>query len=158
MFSESTSLKGLTVLNVWSGRNGNSLRSSKRHSLSYYTRAAPCENGHPRCLNQGLHYPLTESLDTTECINGEQRPGWYFAHVQDDLNVGILRIFEGLVSLEVLYIMFKGIDTVTGRQLYQRCFCPILKRWVLKKDREQIRSLALFDQTVDEAWWKLEEY
>ena len=34
-------------------------------------------------------------MDTTECMNGEQRPGWYFAHVQDDLNLHILRMFEG---------------------------------------------------------------
>ena len=25
--------------------------------------------------DQGLHCLLTESLDTTECMNGEQRPG-----------------------------------------------------------------------------------
>ena len=37
--------------------------------------------------DQGLHCPLIESLDTTECMNGEQRPRWYFAHVQDDLNL-----------------------------------------------------------------------
>ena len=30
---------------------------------------------------------LTESLDTTECKNGKQRHGWYFAHAQDDLNL-----------------------------------------------------------------------
>ena len=36
--------------------------------------------------DQGLHCPLTESLDTTECMNGDQRPEWYLAHVQDDLN------------------------------------------------------------------------
>ena len=28
--------------------------------------------------DQGLHYPLTELFDTTECMNWEQRPGWYF--------------------------------------------------------------------------------
>ena len=33
--------------------------------------------------DQDLHCPLTESLDTTECMNREQRPGWYCAHVQD---------------------------------------------------------------------------
>ena len=32
-----------------------------------------------------LHCPLTESFDTTDCMNGEQRPGWYFAHAHDDL-------------------------------------------------------------------------
>ena len=36
--------------------------------------------------DQGLHYLLTESLDTKECLNGEQKPDWYFAHAQDDLN------------------------------------------------------------------------
>ena len=25
--------------------------------------------------DRGLHFPLTKSLDTTECMNGEQRPG-----------------------------------------------------------------------------------
>ena len=35
--------------------------------------------------DQGLHCPLTELLDTTECLNWEQRPEWYFKHAQDDL-------------------------------------------------------------------------
>ena len=38
----------------------------------------------------GLRCPQTEPLDTTECFNGEQMPGWYFSHAQDELN---LRIF-----------------------------------------------------------------
>ena len=25
--------------------------------------------------DQGLHCPLTESFDTTECVTGEQKPG-----------------------------------------------------------------------------------
>ena len=32
--------------------------------------------------DQGLHWLLTEPLDTIECLNGEQRPGWYSAHTQ----------------------------------------------------------------------------
>ena len=48
--------------------------------------------------DQGLHYSLTESLDITECMNGEQRPGSYFAHEQDDLNLCILHMFEGTCS------------------------------------------------------------
>ena len=36
--------------------------------------------------DEGLHCPLTKSLDTTECMTGEQRPGCYFAHAQDDLS------------------------------------------------------------------------
>ena len=33
--------------------------------------------------------PLTESLDTTECMNGKQRSGWYFVHVQNNLSLRI---------------------------------------------------------------------
>ena len=42
-----------------------------------------------------LHCPLTELLDTRECMNGEQRPGKYFVHGQDKLNLPTLHIFEG---------------------------------------------------------------
>ena len=42
--------------------------------------------------HQDLPCPLTESLDTTGCMNGEQRPGYYLVHAQNDLN---LRMFEG---------------------------------------------------------------
>ena len=46
--------------------------------------------------DQGLHCLLTESLDITECMNrAEQMSGWYFAHVQDDLNLLIMFLFEG---------------------------------------------------------------
>ena len=37
---------------------------------------------------------VKESLYTAECVNGEQRPGWYFAYAQDDLNLLILCMFE----------------------------------------------------------------
>ena len=52
--------------------------------------------------DQGLHCPLTESLDTTECMNGEQRHGLYYAHAQDDLNMRFLRIFKGTSKLETV--------------------------------------------------------
>ena len=62
--------------------------------------AAPCQNvssgicgqRRPRSAyasaqsDQGLHCPLTELLNTTEYVNGEQMPGCYFAHAQADLN------------------------------------------------------------------------
>ena len=44
----------------------------------------------------GIHWPLTESCDTAECMNWEQMAGWYFAHAQDDLKLRILRTFRGL--------------------------------------------------------------
>ena len=48
----------------------------------------------------GLHCPLTESFDTAECINREQMPRGYLAHVQDDLNLRILRMLEDIFSLD----------------------------------------------------------
>ena len=44
--------------------------------------------------DQGIRCLLTESLDTTECMNGEEKPRWYFVHAQDDLNLCILLMFE----------------------------------------------------------------
>ena len=63
-----------------------------------------CVFGHMRIVksvqsDQGLHCLLTESLDTTECMNGEQRPGCYFVLTQDDLNLHILCMIEGTFSL-----------------------------------------------------------
>ena len=45
--------------------------------------------------DQGLHYPLTKSLNTTECMNGEQKPGWCSAHWLADLNLCNLCMFSG---------------------------------------------------------------
>ena len=60
--------------------------------------------------DQGLHCPLTESLDTTECMNGKQRAGWYFEHGQDDLNLCIFHMFKRTILLDVphikIYIVF----------------------------------------------------
>ena len=33
--------------------------------------------------DQGLHFPLTESLANRECINGDKIPQRYFVHVHD---------------------------------------------------------------------------
>ena len=52
-----------------------------------------------------LHCPLRELLDTTKCIKGEQMPGTYFAHVQNDLKSrGILRMFECTLSLGMAHM------------------------------------------------------
>ena len=52
-------------------------------------RAWPRSDCVDRHSNQALHCLLTESPDTKECMKREQRSGWYFAHVQDDLNLHI---------------------------------------------------------------------
>ena len=84
------------------------------------TRAAPCKNDvslgtcgqrRPRsdCASaqsdQGLPCPLIESLDTTECLNEEQRPIRYIAYAQYNLNLRILHILEGTFSLGVAHLI-----------------------------------------------------
>ena len=65
-------------------------------------RRDPDQPGHPHS-DQGIRCLLIESSpDTTECINGEQRPG-YHAHVQDDLNLYFLRMLEGTFSLDAAH-------------------------------------------------------
>ena len=55
--------------------------------------------------DQTLHCPLTESLDTTECMNGEESPRWYFGHAQDDLNLYSLRMFKDTLSLDAAHMV-----------------------------------------------------
>ena len=54
---------------------------------------------------KGLLCPLTESLETTECMNRELKPGRYFTHVQDDLFPHSLRMFDGAFSLNAAHLM-----------------------------------------------------
>ena len=54
--------------------------------------------------DQGLQFPLTESLDTTECMNEFIGSRSYVAHAEDDLNLRILLVFEGTISLGAAHI------------------------------------------------------
>ena len=67
--------------------------------------------------DQGLHCLLTESLDATECINGEQQPG-YFGHAQDDLNLQYAQNMQIQIilcmppfSLDETPLFFEGLFT-----------------------------------------------
>ena len=53
--------------------------------------------------DQGRHY-------ATECMNCEQRPEGYFAPVQDDLNMHILRMFEGTFSFDEAQFCFSFVE------------------------------------------------
>ena len=54
-------------------------------------------------------------------IYGEQRPGWYFAHAQDDLNLHILHMFKGTFLLGLDNIMYLSclLKYKDGKQTYQ---------------------------------------
>ena len=57
-----------------------------------------------RAVCQVLCSPLTESMATTECMNGWQRSVRYFAHAPDNLKLRMLRMLEGTVLLDVAHI------------------------------------------------------
>ena len=77
--------------------------------------------------DQGLHCPLIELLDTTYCMNGGQRPKWYFAHTLDDLNLRILRMFEGIFSLDAVNIII--INRIPIRYIFDSvCWVRWLSR------------------------------
>ena len=55
--------------------------------------------------DQGLHCPLTESLDTTKMYEWRAKARCYLVHPQNDLNLCILRMFEGIFPLDVVLII-----------------------------------------------------
>ena len=81
--------------------------------------------------NQGLNCPLTELLATTECMNGEQRSLCYFAHVQDDLILDILPVFETTFSL----------DKAIPLSIHNVYFCTNIKRQILSCTLLSLRKL-----------------
>ena len=56
-------------------------------------------------------FSQTVSVDTRECMNGEQMPVSYLTHAQVNLNLPILRLFEGTLSREAA--LFENIVIVS---------------------------------------------
>ena len=69
----------------------------------------------------GHSFSLTESLDTIDCMNGQQMPRWYFAHEQDDLNIESVHfvLFHLMWSIWCLSELFKGVQGIL--------WCKIIK-------------------------------
>ena len=105
----------------------------ERNSWNLNMWAVPCENM-ASCINgqwrprsacasaqsdQGLPCSVTESLYTREYINGEQRPGWYFAHAPDDLYLRIFRKFEGMFFFFCFVFFFaRDVDHTISQSKY----------------------------------------
>ena len=51
----------------------------------------------------------------TQNVNGQQMLGWYFVHVQYDLNLRILRIIEGYFSLNAAYVVHLSRTRISWR-------------------------------------------
>ena len=64
----------------------------------YLIWSASCEKVSFSAQSDLGYCPLIESLGTKGYMNGEQMPGLYFTHAQDDVNLCILRILEGTFS------------------------------------------------------------
>ena len=60
-------------------------RAKRKRVFGYMQTAKAQINLYIRTVWSG-DCPLAESLDTTKCMNGEQRPGLYLTHAQDDAN------------------------------------------------------------------------
>ena len=80
----------------------------RKVSLDLWRQRRPWSDCASAQSDQGLRCPLTfctpsyalRTSDTTECMSGEQMPGWYFAHAPDDLILRILRMLEDTFLLD----------------------------------------------------------
>ena len=86
-----------------------------------------------RAVDQGLHWPLTKSLDITECI--VQKPRRYFAHAQDNLNAQFAHVRRQLFRLT------RFICRWALRQHWNVTFDFIICR--LEKPNKQIVSVLI---------------
>ena len=101
-----------TILGIRLKKETNEIKYQALFPEKIITKATPCKNvssgicrqGRSRSAcasaqsDQGLCCSLTESINTTEYLNGEQRPGWYFAHGH------ILCMLEGTFLLAAAYL------------------------------------------------------
>ena len=89
-------------------------------------RANAVSDDQPVQSDQGLRCPHSESLDTTECFNGEHMTGRDFAYMPDDVNPYILivrRHFLAWHGQNIIYHQFKAAHYITKTCLYN--FYPL---------------------------------
>ena len=67
--------KGLMYTTRANNMQSYGLRHAKTCLWEYADSEGTYQSAHPRSLISAFSVPLTESFDTTECINGEQMPG-----------------------------------------------------------------------------------
>ena len=102
------SLKLCSCLRVYAGSEGQDQPEDPRSLIRAFARSL-----------------ITKSFDSTECINGEQRPGWYLTRAHDDLNLRILRMFEDTLSLDATHLLlvllvvvfWSNIQATEGEQI-----------------------------------------
>ena len=84
--------------------------------------------------DQGLRCPLTEILDITEWMKGEQMPRWYFSHEQVDLNVQFAHVWRHVFAwhgqIKTLFISKQNI--YSQKRKINKILSIIIKRLVVK--------------------------
>ena len=135
--------------------------------------ALPCENvssgicrqrwSRSACTSalsdQGLSCPLQESLDTTECMDWEQRPGWYFAHVQNDMFTHFAHVQRHFFTWDGPY----HLNKFTDRQMMDKCSLQLIPSGRLMcANKYSLTSMAwislgpwklLLDMGSSNHWW-----
>ena len=93
--------------------------------------------------DQDLHYSLTESMDTIECINREQMPGWDFKHTRDESESVHLIVFTDTFLLDAAHIT--GMSAV----MHQCTFAWIWHARLNKKNgKHACFHIAMWEITV----------
>ena len=70
----------------------------------------PDQTSHSAASDLGLHCLPTTLLwvSRLQWVNGEQRPRFYFVHVQDDLKLHFLHMFKDSFSLDMEPYIYGG--------------------------------------------------
>ena len=84
-------------------------------------------------IRAGWSGPLLSAdkvIGSADCFNGEQMPGWYFEHVEDDLNLHILHMVEGTFSLDLAHIckVCSNPEVIGGPINYSSMRCYLVIR------------------------------
>ena len=99
-----------------------------------------------RALWSGPSLPANKIKVNTECIWEEKRSGWYFAIAQDDLNMRILRTFEGTFSLDAAHI--QGHTTMKSVYVHNTHIFFMSNEGCHLLDRRLIYNGMFFPQAV----------
>ena len=90
-----------TVIQLW-----NQFVSTMRNRVFGHMRTAKAQVSlRIRVVWPGPPLSANRIIWSTQSKIREQRPKWYLAHAQDDLNLGILRMFEGPFSLGAAHLV-----------------------------------------------------
>ena len=109
---------------------------------------AMCGERSPRSVRGWLHCPLTESLDTTEYMNGEQTTSWseslHFAHVRRDFFAWRCS-FDSCQAKRSMYCAAKYAKNVDSNEYVRLCW--LIGSYAINMSQHRTKS------TKRPVWW-----